>query len=42
MNSVIAHKQVQIAVSDWRYDLVDVLEDFHNAAQPGTGKLLAR
>jgi hypothetical protein len=39
MDCVIAHKPVleQIAVSDWRGDLVDVLEDFHNPAQPGTG-----
>jgi hypothetical protein len=37
MDSVIAHKQIQIAVSDRRGDLVDVLEDFHNPAQPGTG-----
>jgi len=35
MDSVTTHKRVQIAVSDWSGDLVDVLEDFHNPAQPG-------
>jgi hypothetical protein len=39
MNGVITHKRVleQIAVSDWGGELADVLDDFHNPAQPGTG-----